>query len=54
MEAGTLLVILSFLSPKIEGEVVDLELYIQELPTLSEYTIKGVKKGKIETNCQRH
>jgi outer membrane protein insertion porin family len=26
-----------------------LELYIQELPTLSDYTIKGIKKGKIET-----
>ena len=40
---------IEFFITKIEGEVVDLELYIQELPTLSEYTIKGVKKGKIET-----
>ena len=40
---------IEFFITKIEGEVVDLELYIQELPTLSEYTIKGIKKGKIET-----
>ena len=40
---------IEFFITKIEGEVVDLELYIQELPTLSEYTIKGLKKGKIET-----
>ncbi len=40
---------IEFFITKIEVEVVDLELYIQELPTLSEYTIKGIKKGKIET-----
>ena len=40
---------IEFFITNIEGEVVDLELYIQELPTLSEYTIKGIKKGKIET-----
>ena len=40
---------IEFFITKIEGEVVDLELYIQELPTLSEYTIIGIKKGKIET-----
>ncbi len=40
---------IEFFITKIEGEVVDLELYIQELPTLSEYTINGIKKGKIET-----
>jgi outer membrane protein insertion porin family len=40
---------IEFFITNIEGEVVDLELYIQELPTLSDYTIKGIKKGKIET-----
>ena len=40
---------IEFFITKIEGSVADLELYIQELPTLSEYTIKGIKKGKIET-----
>ena len=40
---------IEFFITKIEGDVADLELYIQELPTLSEYTIKGIKKGKIET-----
>ncbi len=39
---------IEFFITKIEGDVADLELYIQELPTLSEYTIKGIKKGKIE------
>ncbi len=40
---------IEFFITKIEGNVADLELYIQELPTLSEYTIKGIKKGKVET-----
>ena len=40
---------IEFFITKIEGDVADLELYIQELPTLSDYTIKGIKKGKIET-----
>jgi outer membrane protein insertion porin family len=40
---------IEFFITNIDGEVVDLELYIQELPTLSNYTIKGIKKGKIET-----
>ena len=40
---------IEFFITNIDGEVVDLELYIQELPTLSDYTIKGIKKGKIET-----
>ena len=40
---------IEFFITKIEGDVADLELYIQELPTLSEYSIKGIKKGKIET-----
>ena len=40
---------IEFFITNIDGEVADLELYIQELPTLSNYTIKGIKKGKIET-----
>ena len=40
---------IEFFITKIDGEVADLELYIQELPTLSDYTIRGIKKGKIET-----
>ena len=40
---------IEFFITKIEGDVADLELFIQELPTLSEYTIKGIKKGKIES-----
>ncbi len=40
---------IEFFITKIEGDVADLELYIQELPTLSDYTILGVKKGKIES-----
>lgn len=40
---------IEFFVTNIDGEVADLELYIQELPTLSDYTIKGIKKGKIET-----
>ena len=40
---------IEFFITNIDGEVADLELYIQELPTLSDYTMKGIKKGKIET-----
>ena len=40
---------IEFFITKIEGDVADLELYIQELPSLSDYTIKGIKKGKIES-----
>ena len=40
---------IEFFITNINGDVADLELYIQELPTLSDYTIKGLKKGKIET-----
>ena len=40
---------IEFFITNIDCEVADLELYIQELPTLSNYTIKGIKKGKIET-----
>lgn len=40
---------IEFFITRIEGEVIDLELYIQELPTLSDFTLKGIKKGKSET-----
>ena len=40
---------IEFFITRIEGETADLELYIQELPTLSSYTINGIKKGKLET-----
>ncbi len=40
---------IEFFITNINGNVADLELYIQELPTLSDYTIKGLKKGKVET-----
>ena len=40
---------IEFFITKIDGDVADLELYIQELPTLSDYTIKGIKKGKLES-----
>lgn len=40
---------IEFFITKIDGDVADLELYIQELPTLSDYTLKGIKKGKIES-----
>lgn len=40
---------IEFFITNIDGDVADLELYIQELPTLSDYTIMGLKKGKIET-----
>lgn len=40
---------IEFFITKIDGDVADLELYIQELPTLSDYTIKGIKKGKVES-----
>jgi outer membrane protein insertion porin family len=40
---------IEFFITNINGDVADLELYIQELPTLSDYTIKGLKKGKVET-----
>ena len=40
---------IEFFITKIDGDVIDLELFIQELPTLSDFTIKGIKKGKIES-----
>ena len=40
---------IEFYINNIDGEIADLELYIQELPTLSSFKIKGIKKGKIES-----
>ena len=40
---------IEFFITNIDGDVADLELYIQELPTLSDFTVKGIKKGKLET-----
>jgi outer membrane protein insertion porin family len=40
---------INFYLTNIEGDVADIEIYIQELPTLSDFTITGVKKGKIES-----
>ncbi|XOK02450.1 POTRA domain-containing protein [Candidatus Marifrigoribacter sp. Uisw_064] len=37
---------IAFYVKKIEGDKVDLELYIVELPKLNEVTIEGVRKGK--------
>jgi len=37
---------IAFYVTNIEGDLVDLELYIVELPKLNEVTIEGVRKGK--------
>ena len=37
---------IAFYVTNIDGDLVDLELYIVELPKLNEVTIEGVKKGK--------
>lgn len=37
---------IAFYVTNIEGDLIDLELYIVELPKLNEVTIEGVKKGK--------
>ena len=39
---------IAFYVTNIEGNQVDLELYIVELPKLNEVTIEGLKKGKIK------
>ncbi|MDT0556971.1 BamA/OMP85 family outer membrane protein [Patiriisocius hiemis] len=39
---------IAFYVTNIEGESVDLELYIVELPKLHEVTIEGIRKGKIK------
>ncbi|MGB0199601.1 MAG: BamA/OMP85 family outer membrane protein, partial [Flavobacteriaceae bacterium] len=40
---------INFYLTKIEGNTADIEIFIQELPTLSDFTITGVKKGKLES-----
>ncbi len=39
---------IAFYVTNVEGDKVDLELYIVELPKMKEVTIEGVKKGKIK------
>ncbi|MEL6810075.1 MAG: POTRA domain-containing protein [Bacteroidota bacterium] len=39
---------IAFYVTNIEGDAVDLELYIVELPKLNEVTIEGVRKGKMK------
>ena len=40
---------INFYLTRVNGDTADIEIYIQELPTLSDFTIKGVKKGKIQS-----
>ena len=40
---------INFYLTRVEGDTADIEIYIQELPTLSDFTITGVKKGKLES-----
>ncbi|MEK9530417.1 MAG: POTRA domain-containing protein, partial [Flavobacteriaceae bacterium] len=40
---------IEFYITRIEDGVADLELYIQELPSLTDFTFKGIKKGKIQS-----
>ncbi|MEK9566070.1 MAG: POTRA domain-containing protein, partial [Flavobacteriaceae bacterium] len=40
---------INFYVTKVAGEHIDLEIEIEELPTLSEVKINGLKKGKTET-----
>ncbi|MCH1384682.1 MAG: outer membrane protein assembly factor BamA [Flavobacteriaceae bacterium] len=40
---------INFYLTRVEGDTADIEIYIQELPTLSDFKITGVKKGKLET-----
>jgi outer membrane protein insertion porin family len=40
---------INFYVTKVEGEAIDLEIEIEELPTLTEVKVKGLKKGKIES-----
>ncbi len=39
---------INFYVTRVQGESIDLEIEIEELPTLSEVKVKGLKKGKIE------
>ena len=40
---------INFYVTKVDGENIDLEIEIEELPTLTEVKVNGLKKGKIET-----
>ena len=40
---------INFYVTKVKGEFIDLEIEIEELPTLSDVKVKGLKKGKIES-----
>ncbi|MBT4958371.1 MAG: outer membrane protein assembly factor BamA, partial [Flavobacteriaceae bacterium] len=40
---------INFYLKNIDGEKASIEIVIEELPTLSEYKITGLKKSKIET-----
>ena len=39
---------INFYLTRVEGDTADIEIYIQELPTLSDFTITGVKKNKLQ------
>ena len=40
---------INFFLTRVEGDTADIEIYIQELPTLSDFTITGVKKNKLQS-----
>ena len=40
---------INFYLTRVEGDTADIEIYIQELPTLSDFTITGVKKNKLQS-----
>ena len=40
---------INFYATKVNGEKIDLEIEIEELPTLTDVKVNGLKKGKIET-----
>ena len=40
---------INFYVTKVNGEKIDLEIEIEELPTLTDVKVNGLKKGKIET-----
>ena len=40
---------INFYLKKVNGENASIEIFIEELPTLSDFKIKGLKKSKIET-----
>ena len=40
---------INFYLTRVEGDTADIEIYIQELPTLSDFTVTGLKKGKLQS-----